>query len=198
MQTPLDAQCKLDTQSAINESSPVMMQPAIEHSSEDVASLTPAFNLNSDNKTDVLISLLGIHHNSISSWTSQAYQMAILYVGLVHGSVAYFFLHPHIPWISRILLSIGLLTLGFLMNAYLKRAVRAHESNSIAITRCEAALRLHQSGEYLHDHSFLSPHKTLLHAKNLQFLASLQLFATIGIVCLVILDGFIRVTVELP
>jgi hypothetical protein len=163
---------------------------ALEELSENAESLVPAFSLDADNKADVLIALLGIYHNSASFWTSRAYQMTILYVGLIHASVAYFFLHPTIPWASRILLSVGLLVFGFLMHGYLKRALRAHDRSHRAISKCEAALRLHQPGEYINDHRFLPNSKGKLQSKDLQFLSYLQLFSTIGVVCFVIVEGF--------
>lgn len=146
-------------------------------SAEDLAS---AIHLDDQGKKDVLLSLLSIFHGNISNWTGHAYTVVLWAVGLNLGVVGFVFASPvELSWRARLAMFVGLLAFGFLIQIFLRRAARAHFGNRLAISKCEAALRLYETGEYLAGRPFFTYSRKMLESRNLHFLAAFQLTVTL-------------------
>lgn len=160
---------------------------------EQINEITGNLKFTDEKKADVLISLLGIFHNNIISWTTRCYQAVTWAVGISFAVVSYVFLNPEKMTLPvRIVISFALLMFGLMIQFYLRRASRAHHGNRLGISKCEAALGLYQLGEYLKERYFFVYSKEMLHSKNLKFLMIFHLLSSLLSTCFVLFGDFFR------
>ncbi len=164
----------------------------LEKPAESVEEILSALRVGEEKKVDVLISLLGIFHNNIVSWTTRTFQAATWATGLSFAVVSYVFIHPEkLNTVTRILFGCGLLSFGLIIQLYLRAGSRAHSGNRLAISKCEAALGLYDIGGYLKTRPFFTYSKGMQASKSLTVIILFQLIVTIASVLLVFCSAFV-------
>ena len=165
----------------------------VETIAEKMEEMPSNLNLKSEEKTDVIISLLTIFHHNINAWTSQVYQVVIWAVAIIFGAVSYVFINPKSSSLSlRIVISFGLLFFGLMIQLFLRRANRAFYGNRMGISKCEAALRLYEPDAYLKGRGFFVYSKDMLHSRSLEFATLFHLLITLLAISFVLLGGLLK------
>lgn len=142
---------------------------ALEQPAESVDEIMSALDLGDEKKAEVLISLLGIFHANIASWTTRSFQAATWATGITLAVVSYTFIHSEgLTSVARVILSTGLFALGISIQLYLRAASRAHSGNRLAISKCEGALGLYQVGKFLKERAFFVYSKDMQTSKSLE------------------------------
>ncbi len=109
------------------------------------------------------------------------------------GVVSYVFLNPQSASVSvRIVISLGLLFFGLMIQLFLRRAIRAFHGNRLGISKCEAALRLYEVDEYLKGRGFFIYSKDMLHSRSLEFATSFHMLITLLAVSFVLFGGILK------
>ncbi len=166
---------------------------ALEEPAEELDKFISNLKLSDEKKADLLISLLGIFHDNIRSWTTRCYQAVTWAVGINLVAVSYVILNlEKMNAQIRILIFFGLIVFGLLIQLYLRRASRAHCGNRLGISKCEAALGLYKLGEFFKERYFFVYSKEMLRSKNLEYLMIFQLMLSLLSACVVLFGGFLK------
>ena len=106
-------------------------------------------------KADIIIALMIETKQTIQKWGERALTATSWSVGIVLSIVAYYILHGNsITGRGRFVIGFGVLLFGILTQLYLYSARRAHEGNGVVLIKCQAALKMHNIGEYFKDDIF--------------------------------------------
>lgn len=162
----------------------------------EIVNPVPISNLNisDDKKIDILINLMNSFRTNVQAWTERAYKLTIWSVGIMISSVSYCFLHSEtITKKGLIFISIALFVFGLLTQLYLSAAQRAHKGNGIAISKCEAALKLCDLGSYLKNELFFGYSGKWLSSKSLRVLQIFHLAVlVISIISLIFVNPAVK------
>jgi hypothetical protein len=143
----------------------------IEHAAESSDQLPSALALSADKKADVMINTMSIYHSNIVSWITRSYEIATWSLAAEYVAVAYFYVHNgKLDILSTVILLLGFCAFGLITQLYLRAAARAHFGNRLGISKCEAALGLYGSGNYLAERRFFTYSRRMLSSTNLNIL----------------------------
>jgi hypothetical protein len=152
--------------------------------------LEPVAGIEDAKKIDVMISLTGIFHGSIVSWTTRAFEATTWAVGIEFAVVAYVFVNPDkVRGPGTIAVAMGLLAFGVMTHLYLRAARRAHEGNRLGISKCEAVLGLYQPGAYLRNRAFFVYSRSMLASRSLSVLSRFHALVTATSIVSVLVGG---------
>jgi len=144
------------------------------------ADVGSCLNFNDEKKADVLTTLLTISHNNIISWTTRSYQAAVWSIGINFTVISYVLINYSHKYESiKYIVAFGLLIMGIMTQFYLKTASRAHSGNRLTISKCEGALKLYKTNNYLQNKSFFVFSEDMLKSKNLEVLKIFHFIVTI-------------------
>jgi len=115
---------------------------------EDVPKST--LNINDDKKVDVLVSLVSSLRSDHISWIDRSYKAATWSIGILVSAMSYVILQkPEIATSKIVFVAIGMLFFGLITQLFFCAARNAHHGIGAALSRCEASLRLCETGSYL-------------------------------------------------
>jgi hypothetical protein len=165
----------------------------LESAPQTVDHIASALNLSDDKKVDVLTSMLTVLHGNIVAWATRAHEAITWAVGITFGVVSYVFISPQpVMLSSAIVISIGLLLFGLMIHLYVRTARRAHSGNRLAISKCEAALRLYEKGAYLTPQAFFLYSTTMQTSQTLRVLSMIHVAATLAAVIFIVGRALVR------
>jgi hypothetical protein len=158
-----------------------------EKAPEETDHIASALSLSDDKKADIIVSLLGICHDSLAAWTTRAHEAITWAVGITFAVVSFVFVSPEkVSLSAAIVISIGLLLFGIMIQLYVRSARRAYSGNRLAIVKCEAALRLYEQRVYLDPQAFFVYSKAMQTSQTLRVLSLIHIGTTFVAIVFVI------------
>jgi hypothetical protein len=114
-----------------------------------------ALNINDDKKVELLLSLMSSLRTDNTSWIDRTYKSAIWSIGILVTAMSFIFIeNSKIPANGIIFIAIGMSLFGLVTQLFFCAARNAHNGIGAALIRCEASLRLCESGSYLTEAPF--------------------------------------------
>jgi len=142
--------------------------------------LESVLSLTDGQKHDILISLLSTYHSNISSWYTRAYQAVALGIGIQFSVIGYFISSPDTITYPAIAIAFtGVVLFSYALYRYLSSAIQSHQGNRLAISKCEAALRLYDHNEYFREKSFFTFSEDMMTSSSLNRIKRLHIITTI-------------------
>ncbi len=143
--------------------------------------------ISDDKKVDIIISVMSLLRNNVSSWTERAFKATSWSAGILISFITFWIINGKtIPLMDRVLISFGIFFFGIFMQFYLFSARRAHKGNGVAIAKCEVALKLCKKDFYINETIFFGYSGKWLNSKSLTVLQYFSAFLTLFAIILIL------------
>lgn len=116
-----------------------------------------SLNLNDDRKMQIIVSLMSSVREHISEWHGRSYTVTTWSTGILLGITSYWLSRGGSGILERTLFGVGTVLFGTVGQIYLHYSHIALKENGRVLVRCEAALRLTETGTYFADEPFFPP-----------------------------------------